>query len=124
MLQHKDFTLNPVNFSQSEMNSFVTNLHNSGKHYGLFIKKKNLFILFTVVIIDPGIKIDNGYTPYTDGVSLNIFIKVHVINCVLILVFVNYRTKMVAYLLVKYGLVLQDFLISLILKQINIGKIK
>ena len=77
MLQYKDFTLNPVNFPLAKMKSFVTNLHGSGKHYGLFIKQLQIKCLFAVVIIDPGIEIfSNGYTPYTDGISMNIFIKV------------------------------------------------
>ena len=39
--------------------------------------------LFAVVIIDPGIEIfSNGYTPYTDGISMDIFIKVYVIEYV------------------------------------------
>ena len=29
-----------------------------------------------MVIIDPGIKVETGYTPYEDGVKMDIFIKV------------------------------------------------
>jgi alpha-glucosidase (family GH31 glycosyl hydrolase) len=46
------------------MNKFVSSLHSSGQQY--------------VVIIDPGIKVDSsGYSPYTDGINMNIFIKDH-----------------------------------------------
>ena len=35
-------------------------------------------IIFIVVIIDPGIKVETGYTAYDDGIKMDIFIKVHV----------------------------------------------
>ena len=33
---------------------------------------------FLVVIIDPGIKVENGYSAYEDGIKMDIFIKVSV----------------------------------------------
>ena len=35
-----------------------------------------VFIPYSVVIIDPGIKVDDQYKPYSDGVKEDIFIKV------------------------------------------------
>lgn len=43
---------------------------------------KRLSILFAcwlfcpVVIIDPGIKTEDGYQPYTDGLQMDVFVKV------------------------------------------------
>ena len=31
---------------------------------------------FVVVIIDPGIKVEDGYSAYDDGIKMDIFIKV------------------------------------------------
>ena len=37
-----------------------------------------MFNSFLVVIIDPGIKVENGYSAYDDGIKMDIFIKVSV----------------------------------------------
>ena len=37
-----------------------------------------MFNSFLVVIIDPGIKVENGYNAYDDGIKMDIFIKVSV----------------------------------------------
>lgn len=61
MDQYKDFTLDPNNFAEDKMQQFVANLHSDGQHY--------------VVITDPGIKNENGYKPYDDGVNAGVFIR-------------------------------------------------
>ncbi|GBB95116.1 hypothetical protein RclHR1_02480015 [Rhizophagus clarus] len=61
MENFKDFTWDPVNFPRHEMKNFVKELHENEQHY--------------VVIIDPGIKIEEGYFPYEDGLKRNVFIK-------------------------------------------------
>ncbi len=33
-------------------------------------------LLFAVVVVDPGIKIDKGYSAYDEGINQDIFIKV------------------------------------------------
>ncbi len=35
-----------------------------------------IFVVFAVVITDPGMKNEKGYKPYDDGVSEDIFVKV------------------------------------------------
>eukprot|EP00118_Oscarella_pearsei_P028778 m.2900 g.2900 ORF g.2900 m.2900 type:complete len:913 (+) comp8961_c0_seq1:1487-4225(+) len=61
MDQYKDFTLDPNNFPKDQLDQFVGQLHKNGQHY--------------VVIVDPGIKSENGYKSYVDGVRAGIFIK-------------------------------------------------
>eukprot|EP00731_Ephydatia_muelleri_P031502 Em0023g9a len=58
---YKDFTLDPVNYPASQVQSFVSDLHSKGMRY--------------VVIVDPGIATETGYEPYDDGVQQGIFIK-------------------------------------------------
>ena len=43
---------------------------------------QTLFFLncILVVIIDPGIKTENGYSPYEDGLKMDIFVKVIIIE--------------------------------------------
>ncbi|CAG8483282.1 6536_t:CDS:2 [Racocetra fulgida] len=57
----KDFTWNPINYPREEVAEFVNKLHENNQHY--------------VVIVDPGIKIENGYWAYEEGVKRGIFIK-------------------------------------------------
>ncbi|CAG8839066.1 227_t:CDS:2, partial [Racocetra persica] len=57
----KDFTWNPINYPRVEVAEFVNKLHENNQHY--------------VVIVDPGIKIENGYWAYEEGVKRGIFIK-------------------------------------------------
>ena len=57
----KDFTVDPVNFPQHDMKSFVDELH----------KRKQQYVL----IIDPAIKVEHGYAPYEDAVRDDLFIK-------------------------------------------------
>ena len=33
-------------------------------------------IILLVVIVDPGMKVEKGYSPYEDGIKMDIFIKV------------------------------------------------
>eukprot|EP01023_Acetabularia_acetabulum_P042888 TRINITY_DN4274_c1_g1_i1.p1 TRINITY_DN4274_c1_g1~~TRINITY_DN4274_c1_g1_i1.p1 ORF type:complete len:981 (+),score=174.94 TRINITY_DN4274_c1_g1_i1:29-2944(+) len=57
----KDFTLDPVNYPPDQVKVFVDNLH-----------KQNQKI---VPIVDPGIAVSVGYTPYDDGVVDEIFLQ-------------------------------------------------
>jgi alpha-glucosidase (family GH31 glycosyl hydrolase) len=57
----KDFTLDSRNFPLSEVQSFLSELHKNKQKY--------------VLILDPAIKVENGYLPYEDGVKEGIFIK-------------------------------------------------
>lgn len=61
MSQYEDFTWDPVNYPQSQVASFVQQLHANNQQY--------------VVIVDPGIHIRKGYPAYDQGVSNNLFIK-------------------------------------------------
>jgi alpha-glucosidase len=61
MDQHKDFTFDPVAFPLQKMQEFVSELHSHGQKY--------------VLIIDPGIKIENNYKPFVEGIQNDIFIK-------------------------------------------------
>ncbi|KAI6655906.1 hypothetical protein LOD99_1640 [Oopsacas minuta] len=63
MDKFKDFTFDPENFPVEKMQNFVKNLHSNNQHY--------------VVIVDPGIAIDKNYTPYTEGLQKDVFIKNH-----------------------------------------------
>ena len=61
MDEFKDFTFDPKNFPVDKMQTFVKDLHTNNQHY--------------VVIVDPGIVKDRNYTPYTDGLLKDVFIK-------------------------------------------------
>jgi alpha-glucosidase (family GH31 glycosyl hydrolase) len=61
MQNYKDFTLDSVDFPQSEVASFVNQLHANGQHF--------------VPIIDPGIMVQSGYDAYEQGVQKDLFVK-------------------------------------------------
>jgi alpha-glucosidase (family GH31 glycosyl hydrolase) len=58
---YKDFTTDPVRFPTAQMKQFVDNLHSKGQKY--------------IMIIDPGIKIEAGYSAYEDGLKSDLYIR-------------------------------------------------
>ena len=68
--------------------------------------------IILVVIIDPGIKVESGYSAYDDGLEMDIFIKVTLINnnsFIYLICFYLNRIKRVKSSLVKFGQVLWLF---------------
>ncbi|CAJ0901783.1 4428_t:CDS:2, partial [Entrophospora sp. SA101] len=57
----KIFTWDKHNYPKDQVKKFIDELHRNEQHY--------------VVIVDPGLKIEDGYEPYDDGVKRNVFIK-------------------------------------------------
>ena len=61
MENYKLWTLDPIHYAAPDMQQFVQGLHEEGRHY--------------VMIIDPGVKIEEGYPAYSDGLEEGIFIR-------------------------------------------------
>lgn len=58
---HKDFTLNPKNYPRPKLLAFLDKIHKIGMKY--------------IVIIDPGIGVNNTYGVYQRGIANDVFIK-------------------------------------------------
>eukprot|EP00735_Rhodelphis_limneticus_P011575 TRINITY_DN4693_c0_g1::TRINITY_DN4693_c0_g1_i1::g.19641::m.19641 TRINITY_DN4693_c0_g1::TRINITY_DN4693_c0_g1_i1::g.19641 ORF type:complete len:905 (-),score=248.75,sp/O04893/AGLU_SPIOL/39.78/0.0,Glyco_hydro_31/PF01055.21/7.3e-152,Gal_mutarotas_2/PF13802.1/1.6e-09,Gal_mutarotas_2/PF13802.1/8e+03 TRINITY_DN4693_c0_g1_i1:394-3075(-) len=61
MDNYKDFTLDPVRFPQQEVREFVDHLHNNNQRL--------------VLIVDPGIKAEPGFSTYEKGLEKDIYVK-------------------------------------------------
>lgn len=61
MDDHKLWTLNPLHYNERDLSDFVDQLHDSHLQY--------------VIIIDPGVKQEDFYEPWEDGLEREIFIK-------------------------------------------------
>ncbi|GLJ52795.1 hypothetical protein SUGI_1124670 [Cryptomeria japonica] len=57
----KDFTLDPVNFPEKEMREFIEQIHVNGQKY--------------VLIVDPGLAVDERYKTFQRGMKEDIFLK-------------------------------------------------
>eukprot|EP01028_Stygiella_incarcerata_P012292 TRINITY_DN747_c0_g1_i3.p1 TRINITY_DN747_c0_g1~~TRINITY_DN747_c0_g1_i3.p1 ORF type:complete len:655 (+),score=82.08 TRINITY_DN747_c0_g1_i3:113-2077(+) len=60
MDQYKLFTTDPVNYPAQKMGDFVKELHSNGQKY--------------IVIVDPGVKVEDGYHMYEDGLKRKVYI--------------------------------------------------
>ncbi|KAL5553186.1 hypothetical protein UlMin_040587 [Ulmus minor] len=58
---HKDFTLNPTAYPQPKLKAFLDKIHSTGMKY--------------IVLIDPGIAVNNSYGVYQRGIANDVFIK-------------------------------------------------
>ena len=94
--QYKDFTFDSCTFPADKMRNFVDKLHQNGQRYGthneICCQSCRLFVclfvcLFVVVIVDPGISIDDDCQSYNDGKKWDVFIKVTAFigKCVLLI---------------------------------------
>lgn len=85
---YKDFTLDPINFPEDKMKSFVNTLHKNGQKYVLILDPGNTHIPSLVsrvvnkLIQDMkimgllvGIGVDSSYGTYNRGMEADVFIK-------------------------------------------------
>lgn len=61
MQNYKDFTTDAVNFPLSEVSAFADTLHSNDQKL--------------VLMVDPGIKVEDGYDAYEKGVDADVFVK-------------------------------------------------